>query len=114
MHGNRAARIRGGADRAWPGPSPPRSTTARSLPGDARSPLHASGTVRSDRECARKRTAGSCLVSDLIAEISLTAAIAHDVARRVEIDLVAGEHVGDRRNAVEFDHRDGEMPAAIG
>src|SRR5262249_50138352 len=35
-------------------------------------------------------------------------------ARRVELDFVAGEHVGDRRNAVKLDHRDGKMPAAVG
>src|SRR5262249_46901636 len=47
-------------------------------------------------------------------EMSSAAAIAPDVTRRVELDFVAGEHVGDRRNAVELDHRDGKMPAAVG
>src|SRR5262249_33480047 len=65
-------------------------------------------------ECRRKCATASGLVSDLIAEISSAAAIAHDVTRRVELDFVAGEHVGDRRNAVELDHRDGKMPAAVG
>src|SRR5262249_61065012 len=81
-----------------------------SLPGAQRSVRRALVTGRSGSECPRKCATASCLVSDLIAEISSAAAIAHDVPRRVELDFVAGEHVGDRRNAVELDPRAGKVP----